>query len=186
MAEPRSMPIIVAASLGLAVGTFALVPATAWVLVRWAAAAEARAAWIAERTVVLPAIEAVLEGNGTLAATGAKKPEWVGGWKRIDDRIGFPFRALPGRYHVELEFACPPSEAGSTVVLTIGPDALELTVPSTGGPTRWRTRRLGTVTLAATEPRRAELRATAVAGRSVMNVRTLTLVPAGGPRKEMP
>ena len=87
-----------------------------------------------------------------------------------------------GAFRVEAEIACADASAGSQIRFDVegGTDTPEFTVPATGGWQSYRTVELGRVRLPIGS-HRATLRALSKAGEAVVNVRSIRLVPDGGP-----
>ena len=98
----------------------------------------------------LPALSAVTHGRsirvepipGGYAVSGWRDPEAYVEW----DLAAAAAAPAPGRYRVELSFACPP-DAGGRFVLSVGDDALAGQARPTGGADQYRTTTLGAVRL---------------------------------------
>jgi hypothetical protein len=126
----------------------------------------------------LPALSAVTHGRtirvepipGGYAVSGWRDPEAYVEWDLA------PAAPAPGRYRVELSFACPPG-AGGGFVLAVGDDQLAGQARPTGGPDQYRTTTLGAVRLRPGDTR-LTLRPDGRIRGGLMNLRHVRLVPA--------
>ncbi len=143
-------------------------------------------------TAALPARDGVPHG-GVRRSAPAPNCSFFTHWTARDDRITWDVEVVAdGRYEVEILYTCPKADVGSTVELSFGGAKLSGTVnpphdPPLRGAERDRTPRkgesyvkdfkplrLGAVTL--TKGRGPlTLRATAIPGKQVMDVRAVTL-----------
>jgi hypothetical protein len=143
-------------------------------------------------TAALPARDGVPHG-GVRRRAPAPNCSFFTHWTARDDRITWDVEVVAdGRYEVEILYTCPKADVGSTVELSFGGAKLSGTVnpphdPPLRGAERDRTPRkgesyvkdfkplrLGAVTL--TKGRGPlTLRATAIPGKQVMDVRAVTL-----------
>jgi len=144
----------------------------------------------------LPARDGIPHGGVTRSAR-APNCSFFTSWKTPADSITWTVDVLTaGDYDAELWYTCPEADAGATVTLSCGAAAVtgrvapgwdppllvdEDRVPRKGEgyDKDFRPLRLGTIRLDA-GPATLTLRADAVPGGSVADVRRLVLVPAGG------
>jgi hypothetical protein len=126
----------------------------------------------------LPAFDAVTHGRviriepipGGYAVSGWRDPEAYVEWDLA------PAAPAPGRYRVELSFACAPG-AGGRFVLAAGDDMLTGRSSPTGGPDQYHTTTLGTIRLGPGGTR-LTLRPDGAIRGALMNLRHVRLVPA--------
>ncbi len=124
--------------------------------------------------------------------------DWLTGWTDVKAKIWFDLDvATAGDYEIELDFACPPADAGSVVRVTIAGQALEATIPAASAPEiplphrdedgkaryrnrHWQTLKFGHLTLPA-GPTRLTLEPLSMPAGQVMDlkhVRLFLLIPA--------
>lgn len=133
--------------------------------------------------------------QGAIARSGkAPNSSFFTNWTGIDDAITWNIDVLgPGRYEAILWYTCPPADAGATVELSCGAAAVSGRIaPGWNPPLErdddrvaragegyakdFRPLRLGMIDLPA-GPGTLMLRATAIPGKTVADVRRLVLVP---------
>ena len=145
---------------------------------------------------MLPARDGEPRG-GVRRSSGAPNCSYFVNWTSTDDRMVWKVAVqTAGRYEVSIDYTCLPADAGSTIELSFGDDRLVGTVqpgwdpplytnqdtlprpPGESQMKEFRMLSLGTITLAADEGP-LTLRALEIPGKSVMDVRrvTLKLVP---------
>ncbi|MCX7799263.1 MAG: alpha-L-fucosidase [Fimbriimonadales bacterium] len=127
----------------------------------------------------LLASDAVLKGTRAFLETIDGVPN-VGGWLDLGDTVEWTVRVPKTEiYRVELEYACPPDQAGGTFeVSTDDGQRLGGTTGNTGSWRRFDTLALaGTLTLRQGE-RTIRVRPLRFRGNALMNLRRVTLVPA--------
>lgn len=141
---------------------------------------------------VLPARDGVQHG-GIQRSAGAPNCSYFRNWTRLDDAITWNVEvANPGRYEVEIMYACKPEDAGSIVELSFNGNRAEGAVsPAHDPPLRgaendrvprkgesyvkdFKPLRLGVMELAK-GPGDLRLNAIRIAGREVMEVREVRL-----------
>jgi arylsulfatase A-like enzyme len=141
---------------------------------------------------MLPARDGEPRG-GVRRSSSAPNCSYFVNWTSINDRMVWRVAVqTAGRYVVSIDYTCPLADAGATVELSFGESRLTGTVqpgwdppfdtnqdtlprpPAESQMKEFRTLSLGTITLAAGEGPLA-LRALEVPGRSVMDVRRVTL-----------
>ena len=142
--------------------------------------------------VDLPATEAVLGGSVAFQGKQGWAHDWITNWSRETDRISWNVEAVRrGRYEATVQYACAPADVGGTVVLEIDGQARLTTkvarahdAPIVARPDRqprtevseriWATLPLGTIVLER-GPHTLSLRADRIAGRQVMDLKSVTL-----------
>ena len=142
----------------------------------------------------LPARDGLPHG-GVRRSSAAPNSSYFTHWNSTDDSITWTVDVLTaGPYEAELWYTCPEADAGSTIVLACGAATTQATVrpawdppPATnhdrvprkgeGFDKEFRPLRLGRIELAAGHAT-LTLRATAIPGGSVADVRRLVLVPS--------
>jgi hypothetical protein len=135
-------------------------------------------------------------GGGVVRSGKAPNCSFFTGWTSRDDTIAWDVDVLtPGRYEAVLWYTCPEADAGATVELACGAAMTRGTITPGWDPPlernddrvsrgaegfvkEFRPLTLGPIDLAA-GPGRLVLRATAIPGRSVADVRRLVLMPVG-------
>jgi arylsulfatase A-like enzyme len=147
----------------------------------------------------LPARDGV-GGGGVVRSGKAPNCSFFTGWTSRDDTIAWDVDVLtPGRYDALLWCTCPVADAGATIELSCGLATTRGTITPGWDPPlerdddrvsrgaesyvkEFRPLALGPIDLAA-GPGRLVLRATAIPGRSVADVRRLVLVPVSTPSR---
>jgi len=139
--------------------------------------------------VVSPTLHAAPDGSLTLNAIDAdthgsaaayeadEEHRCIGMWTNAKDWVSWDYRIdKPGRYKVEVEWACEEPNAGSHIKIEAGTSSVEMDITSTGKWTKFEKKALGTLTLPAG---RGQLKVTPtkMAKDAVMNLRTIRLVP---------
>lgn len=149
--------------------------------------------WPGAPLTELPAGEGIARG-GIARSSNATNSSYFTRWTSTDDAIEWPVEVVrAGCYNVELWYTVPEADAGATIEVACGTGKLVATVgpgwnpPLKTGEDRvprgesydkdFQPLRLGAIELAAgTAPLR--LRATAIPGATVADVRRLVLIPA--------
>ncbi|HEV8067916.1 MAG TPA: hypothetical protein VGP76_09270 [Planctomycetaceae bacterium] len=99
-------------------------------------------------------------------------------WRHLEDFVLFHFPVeKPGRYEVELTYACDSANAGSTVQIQLADSTLSLKVADTGGPVNYKPFRVGEVNLPEAHWYNLRIAATELAHESVMNLKGVKLIP---------
>jgi len=142
----------------------------------------------------LPARDGLPHG-GVARSSKAPNCSSFTNWKTTDDSITWTVDVLTaGSYDAELWYTCPEADAGSTITLACGPASTQATIQPGWDPPldtnhdrvprkgegfdkEFRPLALGRIELAA-GPTTLTLRATAIPGSSVADVRRLVLVPS--------
>jgi hypothetical protein len=99
-------------------------------------------------------------------------------WRHLEDFVLFHFPVeKPGKYAVELSYACNPANAGSTVQIQLADSTLILKVADTGGATSYKTVQAGEVNLPEAHWYNMRFVATEIAHETVMTLRSVKLIP---------
>jgi alpha-L-fucosidase len=162
-------------------------PLATVVALRLAGPAEVEAAQQAIRpdragVLALRAPEAEVQGqNAQLQGEGENAN--IGFWTNASDTVAWTVHTdRPGRYTVEISYACVPDSAGSEYEVAVGQGgagrSVRGKVSSTGGWERFRTETLGTVELPAGR-HTLRVKPHSKPGLAVMNLRWVRLVPVG-------
>jgi alpha-L-fucosidase len=129
-------------------------------------------------TLTLKAGDAELVGHTIQLETKADGIPNIGHWTDTHDSVQWPVViSRPGRYRVEVSYACEPGSEGSVCVLTLGDLKIEATVTATAGWGDFRTEQGGEVDLEKTGPTLTTLKATSKPGLGVVNLRSITFRP---------
>ncbi len=147
--------------------------------------------------VELPAGEALLHGN-SLRCQGDSAGENIGFWTNPKDWASWVFQIdKPGKFDVQLTFACEPGSAGSEYDVTLAEDKLPARglrprkrvvvtqpeqklsgkVESTGGWDKFVDIRLGTITLSQSGRQTLSVKPTKMPQGAVMNLKSIRLKP---------
>ena len=104
----------------------------------------------------------------------------LGFWVRKDDWASWEFDVRePGEFQVNALIGCGKGSGGSTVEFRLDGQTLTLNVPETGGFQNFQPQDLGKLSIRRAGRARLEVHATAKPGAAVMDLREVTLVPAG-------
>ena len=126
----------------------------------------------------LKAADAEVHGSTAQYEQGNGKDN-IGFWLNASDYVTWRCEAArPGKYSVEVTYACEPNNEGSEY--SVGVDGLPTahgTVKSTGSWTTWRTEKLGTIDIPSGKPIVA-VRVTKMPRGAVMNLKEVRLIPA--------
>lgn len=115
--------------------------------------------------------------QGDIRVHGGPKPS-LSNWTRADEFVAWHFPVeKPGRYAVELELACAPKDAGSTVRIELANATLKGTIPSTGSKSEFQNLRLGEIDIPAAGWHVLRIVPVKVAHQSVMTLGSVKLVP---------
>lgn len=118
--------------------------------------------------------------------------DWLTHWTSAAAKVWFDVEVVqPGRYEVELAYACPPEDAGSRIRLRAGDQTLEATVPAAPAPfiplphrdeagkSRYRNREWATLALGALNlpagPVTLTLEPASLAGSQILELKRLRL-----------
>jgi alpha-L-fucosidase len=128
-------------------------------------------------TIHLSVSEAVVSGSAQLEGDAEKN---IGFWTDEASTVSWTTRVTkPGTFTVEAVCACDDSSAGSEFVFTAGGEQLKGTVQGTGGWSNYKTVSLGSISVGKAGVLESKIAATKKPGMAVMNLRSVTLKPAG-------
>jgi hypothetical protein len=126
----------------------------------------------ADGSISLPIRVAVVTGQISRHDLG------IANWRHPEDFVLFHFPVeKPGRYEVELTYACGPSSAGSSVQVQVADTNLTFTVADTGGSANYKPFRVGEVTFPDADWYNLRITAQNIAYDTVMNLRRVKLIP---------
>ena len=129
------------------------------------------------RTLTLHARDAFTHGATIRYESGGGKDN-IGFWTNAADWVHWIVRITePGKFDVEITYACPDVSAGSQYVIEIGGKTLSGKVKGTGSWTEFKTEKLGAVELPA-ERHTLSVKAKNLVGEGVMNVQSVAFKPA--------
>ena len=126
----------------------------------------------------LSATQALLEGGAQVESD----TQAIGFWSSTEDRVGWDVKVTtPGKYKVELEYACEPAAAGGKVELDVKGEGnmsekVITTVSETAGWRQFSTMVLGNVMLPSGRVS-LQFKALSINGGGLMNLRKVTLTP---------
>jgi hypothetical protein len=101
-------------------------------------------------------------------------------WRHLEDFVLFHFPVdKPGRYAVEVTYACNPANAGSTAQIQLADSTLILKVADTGGSATYKTERVGEANLPEAHWYNLRIAATEIAHDTVMTLKGVKLIPIG-------
>jgi hypothetical protein len=124
----------------------------------------------ADGSIDLPVKFAVVTGQ--ISRSGST----IDNWRHAEDFVLFHFPVeKPGRYAVELSYACDSANAGSSVQIQLADSTLILKVADTGGSAKEF--RAGEVELPAAHWYNLRISATEIAHETVMTLRGVKLIP---------
>jgi len=88
-----------------------------------------------ENPVTLHAPQAYFSGSPRFFAGPGFAHDWLTGWTDPQSKVWFEIDVVrPGRYEVELRYACPAADAGSRIRVTAGEASLEAVVATAEAP----------------------------------------------------
>jgi alpha-L-fucosidase len=129
----------------------------------------------ADGSVALRGADATLHG-GQIQYEGDK--DCVGFWTDAKEWVSWDFELTkPGRFEVELVFACEGTSGGSEFVVAVGDQQVKGTVEPTGAWSQFKPAQLGTLELKAAGKLTLSVKATAKPKLAVMNLRSIVLRP---------
>jgi hypothetical protein len=125
----------------------------------------------ADGSIDLPLKFAVVTGQISRGST-------IGNWRHLGDFVLFHFPVeKPGRYAVELIYACNTADAGSTVQVQLADSTMIVKVEDTGGRDTYKPFRVGEANLPNADWYNLKISATEIAHESVMTLRGVKLIP---------
>ena len=132
----------------------------------------------ADGTVKLGAADATIHGNTAMLEMHNDRLN-IGYWTNQNDWVSWDFLAKkPGKFNVEIAFACDISSAGSEYTVSVADQTLSGKVENTGGWSKRMTHTLGAVTLPKAGRYTLSVKPTGEPRAAVMNLESVTLKPA--------
>ena len=129
-------------------------------------------------SVKLPAIDGLIHG-ATARHDSAQGAENIGFWSDVKDWVEWGFSIdKPGAFDVEITYACENPSAGSEYAVEVAGKKLTGKVEGTGGWTKFVTKNLGRIDIAAAGRQTLAVRSTTMPGGAVMDLKTVRLKPA--------
>lgn len=133
-------------------------------------------------SIKLGAAEADIDGmNAQLEGTNEKN---IGFWRDVDTLLLWSVNVQkPGNYRVELNYSLMPGYEGSKVAISIGDQTVKAKPKPTGKWTDYKTGDAGEVTISEPGDYPVVVKALSKPWGFVMNLRSITLIPAGSPTR---
>jgi alpha-L-fucosidase len=123
---------------------------------------------------------AFLAADASITGTTAKfenEKKAIGFWTNQTDSVYWDINVVrPGKYKLQLEYACEAGSEGSLCSLLSGDIETQFTIASTGGWSTFKTLDLGEVTLSKTGKTRFEVKVRMMPKGAVMNLRSIKLM----------
>jgi alpha-L-fucosidase len=130
----------------------------------------------ADGSIALSAGDAALHGALQLESGHGK--DNIGFWTNQNDWVSWDVTVKkPGKFDVELVYACENAAAGSEFTIAAGEEKLAGKVEGTGGWGNFVTRKLGAITLSQAGRSTISVKATAMPHGAVMNLHAIALKP---------
>ena len=127
-------------------------------------------------SVKLPAVDATIHGT-TAKHDSAQGAENIGFWTNVQDWVDWDLSIkTPGTFEVQITYACQDPDAGSEFTVEVGGKKLTGKVEATGGWTKFVTKTLGRIQIAAGRQTLA-VRPTAMPKGAVMDLKAVELKP---------
>jgi alpha-L-fucosidase len=121
-----------------------------------------------------------LAADASITGTTAKfenEKKAIGFWTNQTDSVYWDINVVrPGKYKLQLEYACEAGSEGSLCSLLSGDNETQFTISSTGGWGTFKTLDLGEVTLSKTGKTRFEVKVRMMPKGAVMNLRSIKLM----------
>jgi alpha-L-fucosidase len=130
----------------------------------------------ADGTISLPASEADIHGNAQYEK--GENRDNIGYWSDKNAWVSWDFiLKTPGRFDVEVTFACPEGDAGSEYTVAVGKEKVSGKVENTGDWGDFDSRKIGTINLSAPGQLTLSVRPNTMVGGAVMNLKSVKLLP---------
>jgi alpha-L-fucosidase len=130
----------------------------------------------ADGSIALSAGDAALHGALQLESGHGK--DNIGFWTNQNDWVSWDVTVKkPGKFDVEIVYACENAAAGSEFTIAAGEEKLAGKVEGTGGWGNFVTRKLGAITLSQAGRSTISVKATAMPHGAVMNLHAIALKP---------
>jgi alpha-L-fucosidase len=128
-------------------------------------------------SVTLQAVDADIHGDTAQYESGNGKDN-IGYWTNAQDYVTWDFEVVaPGRFNVEITFACEQGIGGSEYSINIAEQQLSETVRETGSWTNFVSEKLGTIKIDKAGTNTLTVRPKNMPRGAVMNLKSITLVP---------
>ena len=128
-------------------------------------------------SVTLQAVDAYIHGDTAQYESGNGKDN-IGYWTNAQDYVTWDFEVVaPGRFNVEITFACEQGIGGSEYSINIAEQQLSGTVRESGSWTNFVSEKLGTVKIDKAGTYTLTIRPKNMPRGAVMNLKSITLVP---------
>jgi len=132
----------------------------------------------ADGSFELKAADAVVHGDAARYESGPERDN-IGFWTKAEDFVTWDITVdRPGRFEVEVTYACEPAAAGAEYIVEVGGKSVSGKVADTGGWGAFKGEKLGVIEIADGGLRTVTVRPTAMPGFAVMNLRGVVLRPA--------
>ncbi|MGD0655483.1 MAG: alpha-L-fucosidase [Thermoguttaceae bacterium] len=130
----------------------------------------------ADGTISLPASEADIHGNAQYEK--GENRDNIGYWTDKNAWVSWDFvLKTPGRFEVEITFACTDDEAGSEYTIAVGKEKVEGKVDGTNDWGNFVSRKIGTINLSAPGQFTLSVRPNSMPKGAVMNLKSVKLAP---------
>jgi len=131
----------------------------------------------ADGSIALVAVEATVHGATARYESGGGKDN-IGFWTDAADWVGWDLAVTtPGKFGLEVTFACEPAYAGSEYTVALADQQLSGKVEATGAWNQFVTCKLGAVELAKPGRYQLSVKADTMPHGAVMNLKAVTLSP---------
>jgi alpha-L-fucosidase len=131
----------------------------------------------ADGSIALAAADAVVHGETAQYESGGGKDN-IGFWTKLEDWVSWDFGVKqPGRFEVQVTYACEPGSSGSRYTVAVGPSAVHGEVESTGDWTAFVSRKLGVLEIPAAGPAKLTVKPDSMPHGAVMNLKAVKLTP---------
>jgi alpha-L-fucosidase len=121
-----------------------------------------------------------LAGDATVTGTTAKfesEKKAIGFWTNQTDSVFWDINIVrPGKYKLQLEYACEAGSEGALCSLLSGDIETQFTIASTGGWGSFKPLDLGEITLTKTGKTRFEVKVRMMPKGAVMNLKSIKLI----------
>ena len=133
---------------------------------------------LADGTVKFNAADAVIHGNTAKLESG-KGRDNIGFWTDPKDTVSWEFTVTkPGKFEVELLYACEPASAGAEFTIEIGSEKAAGKVKDTTSWTKFKPDTIGTIAIAKAGKQTITVKPGAMPHGAVMNLKSVMLKPA--------
>jgi len=132
----------------------------------------------ADGSLTLLAEDSEIHGHTTQLEGKKDGPKNIGYWRNPDNWVSWSGQIeKPGKYKVELDYACPANTAGTTFDVEVGKAKVSGTVEPTAGWDDYQQRPIGEVMIDQAGALEIIVRPKKKAGDAIMNLRSVKLTP---------